>query len=108
MNSWEIDPYRIHSAHQVSEFMDAKRKCERAEQEERDQKRRIERATIAMTEEAKRQNELLNAQLVEAQKANEFLVKQAADSARSANVSQWIAVASLAVAVISVIVTVVF
>ena len=58
MNSWEIDPYRIHSAHQVSEFMDAQRKRECAEQEERDQRRRMERETIAMTEEAKRQNEL--------------------------------------------------
>ena len=108
MNSWEINPYRIHSAHQVNELMEAKRKRECAKQEERDQRRRMEQATIAMIEEAKRQNELLNAQLVEAQKANEFLVTQAADSARSAKVSQWIAVASLAVAVISVIVTVVF
>lgn len=108
MNSWEIDPYRIHSAHQAGELMEAKRKRESAEQEERDQRRRMEQATIAMTEEAKMQNELLNAQLVEAQKANEFLVKQATDSARSAKVSQWIAIASLAVAVISVIVTVVF
>ena len=108
MNAWEIDHYRMHSASQVGELMEVQRKREIAEQEERDQRRRMEQASIAMTEEAKRQNELLNAQLVEAQKANEFLVKQAADSARSAKVSQWIAVASLAVAVISVIVTVVF
>lgn len=108
MNSWEINPYRIHSAHQVSELMEAKRKREIAEREERDLKRRMENATTAIAAQAKRQNELLNAQLVEVQKANEFLVTQAADSARSAKVSQWIAVASLAVAVISVIVTVVF
>ena len=64
-------------------------------------KRRVGEATIELNEQTKQQNEILKAQLAEAQKANELLVKQATDSARAAQISQWIAIVSLIVSIAS-------
>ena len=103
MHSWEIDTYRINSAQQVGELFEAKRKEERILQEERDRKRRIEKVTIELNEQTKKQNEILKTQLSEAQKANELLVKQAADSARLARISLFVAIVSAIGTILSLV-----
>ena len=98
----------ICSAKQLAGIDEANRAIERAAQAESERKRKFGEATIELNEQAKRQNEILKAQLVEAQKANELLVRQAKDSAKSARVSLWIAIASLIVTVASLVVMLVF
>ena len=98
----------ICSAKVFSEIEASHRARELAVQVENDRKRKVGEATIELNEQTKKQNEILKAQLVETQKANELLVKQAVDSAMSARVSRWIAIASLVATVASIVVMLVF
>lgn len=103
MHSWEIDPCSISSARQVGELMDAKRKEERIRQEEIDRKRRIEKVTVELNEETKKQNEILKTQLAEMKTANDLLVKQAADSAKLARISLFVAIVSAIGTILSLV-----
>ena len=94
----------IWSARQLAEVEESNRTFERAERAENMHKRRVGEATIELNERTKQQNEILKAQLAEAQKANELLVKQATDSARTARISQWIAIVSLIVSIASIVI----
>lgn len=94
----------IWSARQLAEDEESNRAFERAARDENMRKRRVGEATIELNERTKQQNEILKAQLAEAQKANELLVRHAADSARSAQISQWIAIVSLIVSVVSIVI----
>lgn len=94
----------IHSARQLAEIEESNLAIERAARDEAERRRKVGAATIELNERTKQQNEILKAQLIEVQKANELLVKQAADSARSARTSQWIAIVTLIVSVISIVV----
>ena len=98
----------ISSARQLFEFNKKQHALEDAVQAENERKRKVGEATIELNEQTKAQNEILKAQLVEAQKANELLLKQAKDSAMSARVSRWIAIASLVATVVSIVVMLVF
>ena len=97
MNHNEKSLSDICSARQLAEVEESNRAFERAARAENERKRRVGEATIEL-------NEILKAQLAEAQRANELLVKQAADSARAAQISQWIAIVSLIVSVVSSII----
>ena len=92
----------ICSAKQLAKIEESNRAIERTQRAENERKRKVGEATIELNEQTKRQNEILKAQLTEAQKANELLVKQAADSARAARISQWLAIISLIVSAASV------
>lgn len=94
----------ICSARQLAEIEESNRAFECAARAENERKRKVGEATIELNERTKQQNEILKAQLAEAQKANELLVKQAADSARAARTSQWIAIVSLIVSAISIVI----
>ena len=94
----------IWSARQLAEVEESNREFEHAARAENMRKRRVGEATIELNERTKQQNEILKAQLAEAQKANELLVKQATDSARAAQISQWIAIVSLIVSVVSIVI----
>ena len=94
----------IWSARQLAEVEESNRASERAARAENMRKRRVGAATLELNERTKQQNEILKAQLAEAQKANELLVKQATDSARAAQISQWIAIVSLIVSVVSIVI----
>ena len=94
----------IWSARQLAEVEESNRASERAARAENMRKRRVGEATIELNERTKQQNDILKAQLAEAQKANELLVKQATDSARAAQISQWIAIVSLIVSVVSIVI----
>ena len=94
----------IWSARQLAEVEESNRTFERAERAENMRKRRVGEATIELNERTKQQNEIVKAQLAEAQKANELLVKQATDSARTARISQWIAIVSLIVSIASIVI----
>ena len=94
----------IWSARQLAEVEESNRAFERAIRAENERKRRVGEATIELNERTKQQNEILKAQLAEAQKANELLVKQATDSARAAQISQWIAIVSLIVSIASIVI----
>ena len=94
----------IWSARQLAEVEESNREFEHAARAENMRKRRVGEATIELNEWTKQQNEILKAQLAEAQKANELLVKQATDSARAAQISQWIAIVSLIVSVVSIVI----
>ena len=97
----------ICSARQLSEFNERQRVFECAVQVENERKRKVGEATIELNAQAKKQIEILERQLAENQKANHLLVKQAADSARSARISRWITIASLVVAIVSLVVNLV-
>lgn len=92
------------SAYQFAKIEESNRAFERAVRAENERKRKVGEATIELNERTKQRNEILKAQLAEAQKANELLVKQAADSARAARTSQWIAIVSLIVSAISIVI----
>ena len=94
----------ICSARQLAEVEESNREFEHAARAENERKRNVGEATIELNERAKQQSEILKAQLAEAQKANELLVKHAADSARTARISQWIAIVSLIVSVVSIVI----
>lgn len=94
----------ICSARKLAEVEESNRAFERATRAENERKRRVGEATIELNERTKQQIEILKAQLAEAQKANELLVKQAEDSARTARISQWIAIVSLIVSVASIVI----
>lgn len=94
----------VSSARQLAEIEDYRRAQENAVRAESERKRRVGEATLELNERTKQQNEILKAQLAEAQKANELLVKQATDSARAAQISQWIAIVSLIVSVVSIVI----
>ena len=94
----------ICSARQLAEVEESNRAFERVVRAENERKRRVGEATIELNERTKQQNEILKAQLAEAQKANELLVKQATDSARAAQISQWIAIVSLIVSIASIVI----
>ena len=94
----------VSSARQLFEFNKRRRAFEDAVQAENERKREVGEATIELNEQTKKQIEILERQLIEAQKANNLLVKQAADSARSARISRWLAIASLVVAIASLVV----
>ena len=94
----------ICSARQLAEVEESNLAFERAIRAENERKRRVGEATIELNERTKQQNEILKAQLAEAQKANELLVKQATDSARTARISQWIAIVSLIVSIASIVI----
>ena len=98
----------ICSARVFSEMEASHRAYKQAVQAENERKRKVGEATIELNEQTKKQNERLKAQLIEAQKANELLVKQARDSAKSARVSLWIAIASLIATVASIVVMLAF
>ena len=104
MNHNEKSLLNICSARQLAEVEESNRAFERAARAENMRKRRVGEATIELNERTKQQNEILKAQLAEAQKANELLVKHAADSARAAQISQWIAIVSLIVSVVSIVI----
>ena len=104
MNYNEKSLSDIWSARQLAEVEESNRASERAARAENMRKRRVGEATIELNERTKQQNEILKAQLAEAQKANELLVKQATDSARAAQISQWIAIVSLIVSVVSIVI----
>lgn len=104
MNYNEKSLSDIWSARQLAEVEESNRAFERAAHAENMRKRRVGEATIELNERTKQQNEILKAQLAEAQKANELLVKQATDSARAAQISQWIAIVSLIVSVVSIVI----
>ena len=94
----------ICSARQLAEVEESHREFEHAARAENERKRNVGEATIELNERAKQQSEILKAQLAEAQKANELLVKQATDSARAAQISQWIAIVSLIVSIASIVI----
>lgn len=94
----------ICSARQLAEVEESNREFEHAARAENERKRNVGEATIELNERAKQQSEILKAQLAEAQKANELLVKHAADSARTARISQWIAILSLIVSIASLVI----
>ena len=94
----------IWSARQLAEVEESNREFEHAARAENERKRNVGEATIELNERAKQQSEILKAQLAEAQKANELLVKHAADSARTARISQWIAILSLIVSIASLVI----
>ena len=94
----------ICSARQLAEVEESNRTFERAIRAENERKRRVGEATIELHKRTIEQNEILKAQLAEAQKANELLVRQATDSARAAQISQWIAIISLIVSVASIVI----
>ena len=94
----------ICSARQLAEVEESNREFEHAARAENERKRNVGEATIELNERAKQQSEILKAQLAEAQKANELLVKQATDSARAAQISQWIAILSLIVSIASLVI----
>ena len=104
MNFNEKSLADIFSARLLAEVEESNREFERAARAENERKRRVGDATIELNERTKQQNEILEAQLAEAQKANELLVKQATDSARAAQMSQWIAIFSLIVSVVSIVI----
>lgn len=104
MNHNEKSLSDICSARQLAEVEESNRAFEHAARAENERKRRVGEATIELHERAIEQNEILKAQLAEAQKANELLVRQATDSARAAQISQWIAIVSLIVSVVSIII----
>lgn len=104
MNYNEKPVADIWSARQLAEVEESNRAFERAARAENERKRRVGEATIELNERAKQQSEILKAQLAEAQKANELLVRQAVDSARAAQISQWIAIVSLIVSIASVVI----
>ena len=68
--------------------------------------RQMDEAALRLNAQADAQIRLLATQLMEVQKANATLVKQAADSAKSARLSQYIALASLIVALISTLISI--
>ena len=104
MNCGDKSLAGIFSAKQLARTDEMCRALERAAQAENERKRKVGEATIELNEQTKKQKEILKAQLVEAQKAHELLVKQAEDSAKSARVSLWIAIASLVATVVSIVV----
>ncbi len=94
----------ICSARQLAEIEKNHRSLEHAMQTENARRRKVGKVTIELNEQAKKQSEILKAQLAAAQKANELLLKQAADSAKTALISQWIATVSLVASVASIVI----
>jgi len=97
----------ICSAKQLARIDEANRVQERAVHAENERRRKVGEATIELNEQTKKQIEILERQLAEDQKVNYLLVKQAADSAKSARISRWIAIVSLVVTIVSLLVNLV-